>query len=186
MRHEASSGGDPAALYRLGCCLQHGLGTEEGASDINGAIECYRRAAEQEHPASQFALGYCLQTNGGGGDVESPVVWFRRAAAHGHAQAQCALGCCLLSGEVDSGGDPQALEIEAVGLFTAAAQAEPPLLEAQCNLAACYAAGTGGKRDLGKARGLYHAAAMAGDPRAQCALGDLLAGYADSSSSGSG
>ena len=145
--------GDAAAMYRLGCCLQHGLGTDV---DLEESRRWMRDAAEREHPGAQFALGY--ETEGG-----ERVQWFRRAAEHGHPQAQCALGCCLLSGEVDSGGDPQALEIEAVGLFTAAAQAEPPLLEAQCNLATCYAAGTGGKRDLRKARGLYHAAAMAGD-----------------------
>lgn len=177
---QAAARGDPDALYRLGCCLQHGLGTEQGVADLGGATECYRAAAEQEHAASQFALGHCLQRQGGGGD--SPARWFRRAAANGHAQAQCALACCLLSGEytdASGGGDPMELEIEAVQLFSAAAAADPPLVEAQYNLAACYVAGTGGVRDLAKARELYMAAATAGDAAAQCALGDLLAGCTD-------
>ena len=38
--------------------------------------------------------------------------------------------------------------------------------------------GRGGSRDLAKARELYLAAAESGDPTAQCALGDLLAGHA--------
>ena len=177
---QAAARGDPDALYRLGCCLQHGLGTEQGVADLGGAMDCYRAAAEQEHAASQFAFGHCLQKQGGGGD--SPVRWFRRAAANGHAQAQCALACCLLSGEftdASGGGDPMELEIEAVKLFSAAAAADPPLVEAQYNLAACYVAGTGGVRDLAKARELYTAAATAGDAAAQCALGDLLAGCSD-------
>jgi TPR repeat protein len=180
MRQEAS-GGDPDALYRLGCCLQHGLGTERGAADLGGAMEYYRAAAEQEHAASQFALGHCLQAQGSGD--ESSLVWFRRASANGHAQAQCALACCLLSGDTDAvgGSDPMELEIEAVRLFSAAVAADPPLIEAQYNLATCYVAGTGGVRDLAKARELYLAAATAGDAAAQCALGDLLAGYANGS-----
>lgn len=179
MKQEAASG-DPDALYRVGCCLQHGLGTEQGSVDLPGAIKYYHAAAEQEHAASQFALGYCLQSQGDGG--KGPLSWFRRAAANGHAQAQCALACCLLSGDFTGaaeGSDPMALEIEAVELFSAAAGAEPPLVEAQYNLAACYVAGTGGARNLAKARGLYLAAATAGDAAAQCALGDLLAGYHD-------
>lgn len=177
MRQEAASG-DADALYRVGCCLQHGIGTEQGVVDFGGAIEYYRAAAEQEHAASQFALGHCLQTHGSGG--ESPLVWFRRAAANGHAQAQCALACCLLSGDADAvgGSDRQKVEIEAVRLFSEAVAADPNLIEAQYNLATCYVAGTGGVRDLAKARELYLAAATAGDAAAQCALGDLLAGYA--------
>ena len=151
--------GDAAAMYRLGCCLQHGLGTDV---DLEESRRWMRDAAEREHPSAQFALGY--ETEGG-----ERVQWFRRAAEHGHPQAQCALGCCLLSGEAE--GDSAQHEREARTLFESAAKADPPLPEAQCNLAACCAQGLGGAVDVDRARQLYTAAAQQGDATAQCALG---------------
>ena len=103
-----------------------------------------RDAAEREHPSAQFALGY--ETEGG-----ERVQWFRRAAEHGHPQAQCALGCCLLSGEAE--GDSAQHEREARSLFESAAKADPPLPEAQCNLAACCAQGLGGAVDVAAGAG---------------------------------
>ena len=81
--------------YELGCLAYDNLDYEE-------AVRCYRKAAEQGHPASQCKLGYCIENELGvpysEWNEKAAAGWYLRAAEQGWDDAQWNLGRCYETG----------------------------------------------------------------------------------------
>jgi TPR repeat protein len=146
--------GHVGAQYSLGSCF-------DMRGEFKGAVQWYRKAAEQGHAGSQYNLGVCYQRGEGvRKDAGKAVEWYRKAAAQGHAKAQNNLALCYGRGE----GVPKDAE-KAAGLLRKTA--EQGDTEAQYNLSACYANGKGVPRDMGQAVGWLRKAAEQGHAQAQ-------------------
>ena len=63
------------------------------AYDFAGALQLYRRCADQGHPSAQYDLGDMHRFGHGvAKDYGQALHWYRKAADQGHAAAQYALG----------------------------------------------------------------------------------------------
>ena len=64
-------------------------GTSGVTQDLKGAVQWYRRAAEQGHQAAQTNLGSKYRTGCGvGQDYGEAARWYRRAGNQGNRAAQ--------------------------------------------------------------------------------------------------
>ena len=64
------------------------------------AVDCYRKAAEQDYDEAQVALGDCYyEGNGVPQDYGQAIDWFRKAAEQDNAYAQYCLGFCYKAGQ---------------------------------------------------------------------------------------
>ena len=52
----------PEAMYELGLCYIHGLGTEQ---DVSKAVACFNDAAQRGVPEAQYELGVCYRRGEG-------------------------------------------------------------------------------------------------------------------------
>jgi TPR repeat protein len=135
----------PAALFRRGVELAR----RTTPPDFVGALECYRRAAEQGNAEATYNLGYAyLQGEGVAQDVDTGLGWLRRAAEMGAPQMQYELGVLLSEGTLTA---PDCAE--AAHWYRRAADQGFP--HAMHNLAWCYLQGTGVARDKEAAVALY-------------------------------
>lgn len=77
----ASSMGLAEASHYLGYCYFNGLGIEK---NIDKAIECYKKSAEQGYDSSQFNLGQIYENQ----NMDESMKWYQKAAAQGHSKAK--------------------------------------------------------------------------------------------------
>jgi len=63
-----------------------------GGKNLENAVYCYTKAAEQGEAIAQYNLGRCY-TNGGGveKDLQKAVYWYTKAAEQGYEDAQSKL-----------------------------------------------------------------------------------------------
>jgi TPR repeat protein len=87
--------GPPDAQYNLGLCYWHGKGAEK---DHVKAVECFKRAASQEHCDAQFVLALAYKTGDGVSQSDEEAFKYFRLAAEFHVKAQYQLGNCFLKG----------------------------------------------------------------------------------------
>jgi uncharacterized protein len=87
--------GQPDAQYNLGLCYWHGKGAEK---DHVEAVECFKRAAAQEHCDAQFVLALAYKTGNGVTQSDKNAFKYFRLAAEFHVKAQYQLGNCFLKG----------------------------------------------------------------------------------------
>lgn len=154
----------PEYFRKMGKCYYTGDGMQQ---DLEQAVYCFRKAAEQGDVEAQFWLGYCY--NNGHGvkkDMNKAAQWYEQAANYGHADAQCNLGYCYYSGDGVEQDDNKAI----YWFERAAKQGQ---VKAQSWLGYCYGAGRGAKQNFTKAIEWYKKAASQGDEYAQNKL-DLL------------
>ncbi|MET0181893.1 MAG: hypothetical protein ABW199_03305 [Caulobacterales bacterium] len=86
---DAALAGERSAEYHFGLLLWRGLG---GAQDREGAVYWFRRAAAQELPAAQDALGAALRSGmGAAQDREEAWRLFKLASERGYAPAMANL-----------------------------------------------------------------------------------------------
>ena len=132
--------------------------------DKGRALEWFRRAAQQGHPAAQYAVGLAQMA---AGDRRGAADWFRRAAEQGQTDARFQLALLLEKGD----GVPQD-EAEARRLYAQAAEQNDTA--SMMNLALMLDRGRGGPADLDAAIGWYVRAAGAQLPEAMHALCEIL------------
>ena len=89
--------GDSAALCDLGSRYECGNGTE---TNVEKAVECYRKSAEQGYAEGQRKLG-SMYARGIGviQNFAEAFNWYRKAAEQGNAAAQNNLGWLYENGE---------------------------------------------------------------------------------------
>jgi hypothetical protein len=153
--------------YAAGERHYHGIG---GPVDHAAAATHFREAAELNHAAAQFTLGW-LYRNGWGvpQDHAEAVVWYQKAAAQNHADAQRNMGLAYRYGW----GVPVDLA-EAMRWFRLAAAHN--LAAAQHNIAVLHEEGLGVPRDLAEAQRWFRRAADNGYKKATDALRRLAQG----------
>jgi uncharacterized protein len=151
--------GDAKAQSVLGTAYFHGqFGLNQDDAE---ALKWFRKAAEQNEPKGQYALGYCYRIGQGlPQNASEAVVWYRKATAQGYAPAQCDLGVCYAHGE-----GVAKEEGEAVAWFRMAANQNEP--NAQCHLGYAYATGAGVEKDEAEAARWFRKAADQNLPKAQ-------------------
>ena len=138
--------------------------TKEGFAK---AREWYGRAAVQNDPRAQNALGFILTNHFGGSDeLKEAHVWLQKSANLGDLHGICNLGLTLLIGL----GVPKD-EIEGFRYIQKAAEGKLP--EAQRRLGLCYRNGQGVIKDVAQAIKWFEEASAAGDERAPLLLGNL-------------
>ncbi len=150
--------GDPWAQFALGQRYAHGEGVPR---DFRKAVEWYRKAARQGHPAAQYSLALNLDTKD---SPENPEVWLRLAAAQGHAEAQVELGRIH-----ERGSEAATWQREAMKWYReAAAQGHA---EAQSDLGRMHQYGKGVPQNHREAVPWYRKATGQGDELGQYYLG---------------
>ncbi len=156
-RAVARTGSIPA-LYRCGCMILNGIGTEK---DANAALQYLKEAAKGNHAESAFLCGKIEQA---GKHPERSAVFYRQAADLGHIEAMRIFSSMALKGE-HMKADPEL----AVGyLEKLAGQNDLPAI---LQLAEVYEKGRGKIRPDGKkASEYYHLAAGKGSAKAQAIL----------------
>lgn len=131
--------------------------------EYEAALECFRKAAIEQHVQAQFEVGYAYSLGRGTKqNDEEAMIWLEMAAAQGHAEAQYLLGCLLLVCERND---------EAVRWLRKASEAGHT--EATLQLANCYECGAGVPQDLEKAAQLVCRCVEQGVPRAYSWLARL-------------
>jgi uncharacterized protein len=81
-----SEQGDKSAQYHMGLLYEEGQGV---AQQMEKAIQCYRKAAEQGYVDAYFALGEIyLRQPGGQKDRIKAFYWLGLAAKHGHPRGE--------------------------------------------------------------------------------------------------
>lgn len=131
--------------------------------EYEAALECFRKAAIEQHVQAQFEVGYAYSLGRGTKqNDEEAMVWLEMAATQGHAEAQYLLGCLLCVYERNE---------EAVRWLQKAS--ETGHTEATLQLASCYECGTGVSRDLKKTAQLVQRCVERGVPRAYSWLARL-------------
>lgn len=189
----------PAAMTALADRkIQRGI-----ASEIAGAIELYRGAAERKDAQAHFKLGLLYEVGKGvPKDIGTAIEHYRAAAELGNSSGQNALGLAYLTGRgvaVDKGKAEELFRRAAKSNHTGAqynlatmllAQERPELhffearrllekaaehghIDAQDRLGTAYFKGEGVKRDLDAAERWYLKAAERGHVDAQYSLGVL-------------
>ena len=131
-------------------------------------LEWFRKAAEQEHAASQYQLAHSYRHGLGVERNEAEAgKWYRRSAEQGHALAQLRMGLTC-----ENGPSPAENDTEAGKWYQEAARELP---QAGFYLAIMYEDGRGVGQDCAKAARLYRKAAEDGLAEAQCRLGRMYA-----------
>ena len=182
--YKTAVNGDAEAQYKMGLRCVKGDGIEE---DPEGAVDWFRKAAEQGHAEAQYFCG--LGHLYGAGNVaenrkalermeltkltrfklQNPtaaVKWFRKAAEQGHAEAQYLLAWCCMTGN----GTGKSL---AEGLKWMRKAAGQGLAGAQCILGVCYLYGNGVEKDSAEGVRWLRKAAEQGYPKAKKILESL-------------
>jgi TPR repeat protein len=160
---------DAVRQYPSGMRLAYQLGRAyEKANKLTKAVEQYRRAADQNYVAAQFALGL-LYARGAGvpRDDQQYIFWARKAADQGYAAAQDALGYAYLDGR----GVPMD-EQQAAAWFRKAA--DQGYAVAQNKLGFMYQNGDGVPKDDQQAVAWFRKAAEQGNAAAQDRLGFIF------------
>lgn len=149
------------SAYAEGEKYYHGIGVP---IDFAAAAHHYREAAELNHAAAQFTLGWLFR-NGWGvtQDYAEAVLWYQKAAAQNHADAQRNMGLAYRYGW----GVPVDLS-EALRWFRLAAAHN--LAAAQHNIAVIYEEGLGVPKDITEAQRWYRMAAGNGYKKANDAI----------------
>ena len=125
---------DPEHLYRIGAWFQE---DKAGKPDFAKAVDCFRRAAAQNYPKAEYALGMLYGSGRGiAKDTVEGLRLIRKAADQGYPQAQCAVGMAYAIGE----GVPKD-ESAAVEWYRKSARQDYAL--AQYLLAICLKTGVG-------------------------------------------
>lgn len=161
----AATRDDPSALYLLGVLLDEGVG---GAADARRALDSFSRAAAAGHAGAAFRRGLLLSrgVNGAAPDAAGAYAAFVKASDAGHPLGTFYRGVAEFSGV----GTPASAEKGVAAFRTAAALG---VVDAQFNLACCYATGTGvPKIEKAMAAELFLRAAQAGDVQAQFNIAD--------------
>lgn len=148
---------NPAALFLLGFCYQHGVGTNR---DLKEAHNCYEMA-QDESAFAQWGLGMLNVMK----DPKISVNWFRKSADKGNALGQTMLGRMHTKFEPTE----ETLKI-AVELFK---KAEKEYSGAKRLMGDMYRQGFGVEKDLKEAVKWYRSAAELGDALAECCLGSM-------------
>ena len=87
---------DADAQFLLGKCYSEGQGV---ATNLEEAVNWYRKAAEQGNAKAQYSLGDCYEYGYGVTKNETEAAnWYRKAAEQGNAKAQYNLGVCYRNG----------------------------------------------------------------------------------------
>ncbi|WP_026279911.1 tetratricopeptide repeat protein [Thioalkalivibrio sp. ALJ16] len=153
--------GNVDAKFDVGMANYSGRGTEV---DHDQALHWFARAANADHAAAHYYLGYLFATGTGtSADPERSREHYTRAAELGHIDAQYWLGSHLAS----EGQDP------AAGLEWLVRAAEQGLPAAQYYAGLLYENGQGTPRDPAAAAHWYAAAAEQGYRHAQIGMGRL-------------
>ncbi|MEE7458459.1 hypothetical protein MPAR168_09110 [Methylorubrum populi] len=149
---QAASKGEPSASYNL-ALIQIGSDRPE---DLTAAVANFRKAADAEISAAQYALGVLyLQGRGVTKDTVQAAQWFRRAADNGDLGAEVEFAIRLFNGDGVTKD-----EARAARYFLHAAQRGNAI--AQNRIARLYAAGRGVPKNLVEAAGWNLAAAAQG------------------------
>ena len=153
---EAADAADPGTLFLLGRCYESGWGGRE--PDATRSTGYFRRAAELDHPGSQWKLGMAL-LNGSGvrADAEEAYVWVRRAAEAGFTPAEISTAVMLALGQGVE-GDPA----ESRRWYQRAAQKNSA--HAMRGLGFMLLEGDGGPRDAARGYAYLRLAADVGEP----------------------
>ena len=131
--------------------------------EFEAALECFRKAAMEQHIEAQFEVGYAYSIGRGAKmDTEEAMIWLEMAANQSHLESQYLLGCNLLLSQ---------REHEAVTWLRKATDAGHT--EAALQLASCYEEGMGVEQDPTKAAQLVRRCAEQGVPRAYSWLARL-------------
>jgi TPR repeat protein len=95
--YKAAAQGLPDAQYKIGFCLEKGMGTIRSDSE---AVTWYRKAAEQGLVDAQLALAICYEEERGvKRDYRQKLYWYRAAAEQGMAHAQAKAARCYYYGQ---------------------------------------------------------------------------------------
>ncbi|CAO4166871.1 tetratricopeptide repeat protein [Methylorubrum populi] len=149
---QAARKGEPTASYNFGL-MQLATGKPE---DLTAAVANFRKGAEAEIPAAQYALGVLyLQGKGVARDTTQAAQWFRRAADNGDLGAEVEFAIRLFNGDGVAKD-----ETRAARYFLHAAQRGNAI--AQNRIAKLYVAGRGVPKNLVEAAGWNLAAAAQG------------------------
>jgi len=163
---ELAIDGDADAQAMVAYMLENAEGCE---SNLEEAIEWYKKAADQGQPIAHFNLGQILRS-GKGGTVDESAAFnhfiFMKAAHAGNLHAMFEVAQMLEYGV----GTPKSLERAATWYETAAKYGHT---EAQNSIGAMYQEGYGVPQDYAKAFEWYEKAANEGHPRAMYNLGML-------------
>ena len=153
---------DADAQFLLGKCYSEGQGV---ATNLEEAVNWYRKAAEQGNAKAQYSLGDCYEYGYGVTKNETEAAnWYRKAAEQGNAKAQNNLGACY-----GRGYGVTKNEAEAVNWYRKAA--EQGNATAQYNLGTYYRQGRGVTKNEAEAVNWYRKAAEQGNATAQNNLG---------------
>jgi uncharacterized protein len=156
---------DPRAMAMMGAFFQKGLGT---AVDLAAAKSWFQKAADKNHPGSQFSLAMMLLDNSfAENDPEAAAVLLEKAATGGNVQAQYNLGL-VYAGRYGTAPDWK----KAALWFRKAADQNDP--EAQYNLGLLFLDGNGVDKDLVAAADWLSRAAVKGMPEAALEYGVLV------------
>ena len=147
--------GNPTTQFNLGIlCIYNYDGLPE---DLKKPEEWFQKAANQGHVPAQYYLARTYEEGLGGvtPDLEKAVEWYTKAAKR---------------------GEPDGPKARSLGeAFMRAKRATPGYAPAQSRLAKMYREGKGVNRDLPKAFGLHHQAAVQGHAASQFVLGVMYA-----------
>jgi len=163
---EAAEGGEFAAQYLLGACLDHGVRGEP--IDAAQAVAWYQRAAAGNVAAAQINLGLMHQRGEGGlaVDFAEAARLYASAAAQGHADAQYCLANCYSQGQ----GVPQDF---AAALLWARRSADQGHKAGEFHLGVIYRNGRGVPVDLRAAASWFARSAAQGDKYSKMELRKL-------------
>lgn len=194
----ANEAHDKEAIFKVGVCFFHGLGTARRPQD---AFNLFSQI-EPTHADGRFHLGYCFYRGlGCEADQEKSKQCFHEAAMLQHVKALCNLGVCEYHTETindylvaagafklsAAAGDPWAFnnlgvcfhygqgveqndELAALLYEMSIALGQNTL--AECNLGRAYLLGRGVKQDEARASELFLQAAKQNDPYGQFYLAE--------------
>lgn len=159
-----ANAGDAVAQKNLGDAYRYAIGTRPG--DAAGAVQWYRRSAEQGYAPAQTTLGVMYSSGEGvEPDAAEAARWYRRAAEQGYARAQEKLGDMYQHGRGVERSD-------ATAIYWYRKAAEQGHAGAQTTLGVKYAFGYDGLvKDDAEAARWYRKAAEQGHAGAQNNLG---------------
>lgn len=158
---KAAEVGDTLAFYYLGECYKDGKGVER---DFDQAIHWFEKAAAQGEDSASRELQIEFETLWSPKGDSPDLSWPLAVARHGHVVTQYALALLYTNR-----GNPEL----AVPWYQAAA--ENGNLHAKCDLARCFARGTGTPKNVEQAIRWYESAADQDDDYSMYELGRLYA-----------
>jgi len=166
--HKSSDQGIPQAMFNLARLYRVGSGVDQ---DSDKSLTLIRQAANLGHPESLHHLGifYFAGEMGLEQDYKAAAVFFENASKAQYAPSLYSLGLCYSMGHGVEKDDQKA-----IGLYEAGARVGDT--NAAFNLGLYHYYGQGGlKKDHGRAKELFRAAAAHGHPKAQAAYNSIEA-----------